>query len=147
MRKSKRLKPIENLAEEKEIAAAKHLGISLNIVAERNQKLEELEVYRKEYSLRFQSTQNAATSAYQFHDFRNFLHRLDLVIEEQKKLVAFGEQDVIEKKRIWQACRSKAKALDKVISRLEIEELSQGSRQEQKELDERSNRRLPVTTD
>ncbi|NOY71509.1 MAG: flagellar export protein FliJ [Gammaproteobacteria bacterium] len=141
MYKSKRLKPIEQLAEEKELAAAKNLGASLNLVAERKKKLEELDFYRTEYSQRFQSTNNAPTLAYQFHDFRNFLHRLDLVIEEQKKLLLFSEQDVIEKKKIWKACRSKAKALGKVVSRLEVVELMQETRQEQKELDERSLRR------
>ncbi len=140
MQKSKRLKPIENLAEEKERVAAKNLGISLNAVAEREKKLAELDLYRTEYSQRFQSTNNAALSAYQFHDFRNFLHRLDLVIEEQKKLILFGQQDVAEKRGVWQVCRTKAQALEKVVTRLEMEELMHETRQEQKELDERSSR-------
>jgi len=147
MRKSQRLKPIENLAEEKEQAAAKNLSISLNIVSEREKKLEELSLYRTEYSQRFQSTNNAAISAYHFHDFRNFLHRLDLVIEEQKKLILFGEQDVAAKRGIWQICRTKAQALDKVVTRLEMEEVMQESRQEQKELDERSSHLKQFTTE
>ncbi|VAW87213.1 hypothetical protein MNBD_GAMMA16-1096 [hydrothermal vent metagenome] len=147
MRKSQRLKSIENLAEEKERAAAKNLGISLNIVAERENKLAELELYRTEYSQRFQSTNNTATSAYHFHDFRNFLHRLDLVIEEQKKLILFGEQDVAAKQRVWQICRTKAQALDKVVTRLETEEIMQETRQEQKELDERSSRMQQFITE
>jgi len=147
MKKSKRLKPIEDLAEEKERVAAKNLGISLNIVAEREKKLAELDLYRTEYSQRFQSTNNAALSAYQFHDFRNFLHRLDLVIEEQKKLILFGKQDVAEKREAWQVCRTKAQALEKVVIRLEMEELMHETRQEQKELDERSSRLQQLITE
>ncbi len=140
MTKSQRLKPVTKVAEDRERKAAQILGQSQRIVEERKKRLQELLAYRDEYQARFSNPATGGMSAYQAHDFRQFLCRLDQIIQEQERLLSLSISDLEEKKKAWMSTRSKAKALDKIVTRCRSEELTNITKREQHESDERSQR-------
>lgn len=147
MTKSDRLKPVIKVAENRERAAAKVLGEAQKIAQQRKKRLDELTAYRSDYCARFNSPQHAARPAAMVADFRIFLLRLDEAIVQQQKLMDASLRDVEEKKQRWLAERTKTKALDKVFTRLRVQERLHAERKEQKETDERAQRQSEAPAD
>ena len=140
MTKSKRLKPIIKIAEEREQVAVRGYLQAQQTHNGRLARLDELVAYREEYQGKFISTDSVARTAFQFNDYRAFLLRLDAIIEEQKRLVALSATDMESKRIEWLKKREKSQSLEKVAEKFMKEEQLQQNQKEQKEADERSQR-------
>lgn len=145
VKKSKRLKPIIQLAEQREQLAVKQFTDAQNIQREREAKLDELLLYREEYQQKFISTESKARSVFQFKDYHAFLMKLDAIIAEQKQLVLVSEEETDAKRQVWMKKREKCQALEKAAERFLEEERGIQNKKDQKEADEHAQNRHRLT--
>ena len=143
MTKSKRLKPIIKIAEEREQEAVKVFVELQNVLQTKKAKLDETLQYKEEYQKKFTSTDSGSRSAFQFNDYLAFLRRLDIIIGEQRRIIAQVEQEVEIKRQEWLKTREKTQALGKAAERFQSEERALIEKKEQKDADERAQRSRP----
>lgn len=140
MKKSSRLQPVVKVAESREQQAAQALGMAQTQLTQAEQRLAELKVYREDYIARFHSAGAAGMGALQMEDYRQFLHKLSLAIDQQGQVIAQAASEVEVKRQGWHQNRSKTQMLDTVVSRYQAEEQRVAERKEQGEQDERAQR-------
>lgn len=140
MVKSKRFKPIVELAHDSEREAAKALGAALKRLNEGREQLRQLHAYREEYAQRLQQTGSAGMSGQQLHEYRHFLAKIDTAIESQGGVVTQMQEALEEKKQFWFARRGRSRALDSVLDHYLEQERAQLDKREQREQDDRSGR-------
>ena len=140
MKRSRRLQPVVRVAENRQQQAARALGLAQGELAQAQQRLSELKGYREEYIRRFQAAGAQGMVVVQMADYRQFLHRLAMAIEQQVKVVAHVTARVEDQRRRWFASRGKAQMLDNVVQRYQADEQREADRKEQVELDDRPPR-------
>jgi len=144
MKKSSRLQPVVQVAENREQMAAQALGNAQLGLAASEQRLNELKRYREEYVRRFHDAGAIGMGANKLEDFRKFLANLSQAIDQQVRVVAQAARGVEDKRRHWLSSRSKTQILDTVVSRYQAEEQRQADRKEQRELDELVQQRFSI---
>ena len=140
MKKSRRLEPVVKVAENREQQATRALGEAQKKLVAAEQRLRELKQFRDEYHSRFNTAGAAGMTALLMEDYRKFLHKLSLAINQQLKVIAQAAGTVEEKRRLWHLSRSKTQMLESVVSRYQAQEQRQADRREQGEQDERYQR-------
>lgn len=140
MGKSKRMGPIADLARESERAAAKALGQALKQVEEAEQQLQQLLEYQADYQRRLSESASQGMNAQTLLEYREFITKLGLAIEQQEQVVARARSELGERKRYWFAKRGRSKALDAVLDKYIKDEQKALERREQLEHDDRNNR-------
>ncbi|MBL0166812.1 MAG: flagellar export protein FliJ [Propionivibrio sp.] len=99
-------------------------------------KLEMLQQYRDEYAIRFrQAAQNGLVQR-EWHNYQEFLSRLDEAIDTQLKTVALQEQHTAAGQTHWQQNRKKLMAFDTLSVRHYASESALELKREQKTQDE-----------
>lgn len=136
MTRSKRIKPVVDVAERKEQEQARHLGAAQRELEQQRQQLEQLILYRDEYARQFENAGNTGLSVARLQDYRVFLARLNQAIEQQRNTIAETEQACEQQRRHWLESRTRAQALDKVAERYRSEEDQARERRDQTESDE-----------
>jgi len=136
MTRSKRMKPVKQVAEHREQDAARALGRALDRLAAERGKLEQLVAYRDEYARGFETRGGNGVGARELQNFHAFLGRLNAAIEQQGKVVAEAEQACEAQRRQWLQRRSRSEALGKVMERYHRDELRDHERREQADSDE-----------
>ncbi|MCC6207681.1 MAG: flagellar export protein FliJ [Gammaproteobacteria bacterium] len=142
MTRSQRMQPIAGLQRDKEIQATRVLGESRNRYLSQERRLSDLEKFMREYQQRFQAEGGGGTIE-RFKEYRRFTDRLNVAIQQQKKLLEDCQRELEQQNRYWSEVSSKRRALDKVIDRFRHEEVSRAQRREQRETDERAQRVRP----
>jgi len=99
-------------------------------------KLELLQQYRDEYATRFQHAAKNGISPREWHNYQEFLNRLDEAIDTQRKMVAQQVQNTAAGQALWQQQRTKLKAFDTLSERHFANENAQQLKREQKTQDE-----------
>lgn len=141
MSKARRLEPVAQVAKSKEDQAARDLAALQKRVDEQGARLASLLSFRTEYQQRLQDAGSAGMDSRRFHDFSNFIARLDNAIEQQTAVLGKLKAECEVKKQQWIAMRAKAKALDKVIARQVAHDMRTDARREQAALDDRAQHR------
>jgi flagellar FliJ protein len=141
MARSKRMQPVQRVAQRREQAAIQKLGQSQQYLDAQRAKLEELREYRDQYARQFEDSGGAGLGAIRMRDYRIFLGRLNEVIRQQEAVVAQCDARHAQTREQWIATRSRSQAIDKVVDRFVRQERQQQDKQEQREQDERSQRR------
>lgn len=147
MTRSERMTPVAKIADNKERNAAKTFGKSQKDLETHEKRLEELIQYRDEYNQRFKESGGNGLDAMKVNEYRIFLSRLNEAVSNQYEVVARVTRECAELKEGWMQTRSRAKALEKVVERYQVQEGKEQERQEQKESDERSLRITSTLTD
>ena len=140
MKRSKRLKPVVQVAEGREQQAARALGAAQTRLLQAEQQYHELCRYREDYRQRFQQVGAFGMGALQLEDYQQFLHKLGQAIEQQEQVIAQARQEVEARRSQWFTLRGKLRSLDSVVSRYQASEEKQARRREQQEQDERAQR-------
>lgn len=141
---SKRLQPVIDFNQRKEIEASRELAQASSEVMAQKQRLQEFENYRSEYGQQFVQAGSTGLSASRARDYQAFIGKLNHVVEQQKTAIKNAEINYEEKKRQWLAARNKLKAINKVQQKhLEREDVAEEKKQ-QKEQDDRSSRKLSI---
>ena len=140
MSPSKRLKPVQRVAETRENKAARHMGISRKTLHAEETKLNQLKDYHQEYLHRFESAASKGMSATQLQEYRAFLSKLDKAIKQQEGVVANSKFDHSSKQNDWRKKHTRTQALNQAVKRFQKQEKATAERNEQKESDERNQR-------
>jgi len=138
MLKSKRLQPVIKIAKGREEDAARALSDYRRVVDQHEAKLIELRHYHDEYRLRLDEAGRNGMNIAQLNDYRNFISRLAIAIQQQEALMVECQQQLNEKNRAWLLSRGRHQALDKVAGRYEQQEHQESEKRAQAESDERS---------
>lgn len=143
MEKSKRIEPIVNLAKNSEREAVKALGDALQALNSQIERLDQLIAYKAEYAERLSLSGGKGINVQQLNEYREFIDKLSLAIDQQTQAVSQARQNLDDKKRFWFAKRGRSKALDAVLDRYLDDEQYQLEKKEQNEIDDRNNRPGP----
>ena len=107
---------------------------------EAKSKLEMLQQYRDEYATRFkQAAQNGLVQR-EWHNYQEFLNRLDEAIDSQLKIVELQVEHTAAGQTQWQQNRKKLKAFDTLSERHYASENALELKREQKTQDEFAGR-------
>ena len=99
-------------------------------------KLEMLQQYRDEYAARFQQAAQSGINQRDWHNYQQFLNRLDDAIDTQRNAVAAQAQKTVAGQLQWQQQRKKLKAFDTLSERHHSAENAREIKREQKMQDE-----------
>ena len=138
MTRSKRMQPVQRLAQNREQDAVKELAQSQQSLDAQQAKLEELRAYRDQYASDFETSVGAGLDATRVQDYRVFLNRLGEAIRQQEAVLAQCRARHEQTRRKWVASRTHSQAIDKVMHNYRQEEHRQRERREQQEQDERA---------
>jgi flagellar protein FliJ len=135
MKKSKRFKPIQEIASTSAKDLSRVMGEAGRKVADLERQLEQLQTYRDEYVRN--STQAAgAMDAVKLQNYRSFLDRLGEALRQHLVLLD-GARSEYEKRRVqWSEKRIEAESLGRVVERFRKEEQHAADRREQREGDD-----------
>lgn len=138
--RSERLQPAVDQAQRREQDALQRLAVQQRRMAYVQQQLDDLERYRKEYSL---SAGGLTVTA--LLNRQQFVDRIDQAIVQQTREVE-RQRRILETARVqWVQTHARERALDSVVERFRAQEQQSEQRQEQAEMDERSQyRRRPA---
>lgn len=136
MKRSKRLQPVQNLAEQRRKSAEQQLGLAQQqLLAEQN-KLVQLQTYLDDYQQDLLKTGRAGVTMEQLQRLQAFKQRLLDALAQQQRQITFSEQILDQAKLVWQAARGREQAMGSLISRAQDQELQQEEKTLQKQIDE-----------
>ncbi len=138
MLKSKRLKPVIKIAQNREDDAALVLNEYRKVMDQQEAKLIELRQYHTEYTQRLNDNGRNGLNIAQINDYRHFIARLVVAVKQQEVQLASCEVQLKEKHDAWMQTRVHHQALDKVVDRYQQQEHQESEKREQSESDERS---------
>ena len=139
MTRTERFNPVVQHADKKEQVALKAVASSQNSVDIEKGKLVQLQAYRNEY---FNRQQQSSCSVVELQEFHRFLAQLDDTIKKQLEVIKLRENELSQKRYLWQQTRVSSKAMHKVVENFQQEEDFELQRTEQKVMDEFSQRNL-----
>lgn len=136
-KKSERLTPVKQLAENREKHAALRMAASSQTYQAGLLQLEKLTRYRDEYIAQFKTRGQQGISAARLIEYQAFVQKLDQAIEHQKVQVDKLRHDMGHKQQTYQASHNRKRAVEKVIDRSRAHENKTQESREQSELDDR----------
>lgn len=138
MVRSKRLKPIKELAKNREKLAAQELGHSLESQKLENQKLEQLTQYRNQYLADMEQKVRQGVSGATLQRYHQFLAKLDLAIDQQNDVLRRCSDRIDESQGNWQDKRSRTKVISQVMDKMAVKEQIAITKKEAHQSDELS---------
>lgn len=139
MKKSDRMRPIKQIAADHEQDAVKQLGQSQRTLSEAEMKLEQLKNYRAEYARLFQEHGSRGMDGSQLQAYQGFLAQLDTGIRQQTEMIKHVEGECADKRQVWQQRHTRTEVLGKTVERFQKAERKQEDKQQQREMDDRTN--------
>ena len=116
--------------------ATRDLARLISIEKDAKAKLEMLQQYRDEYAARFRESAQKGLTQREWHNFQQFLNRLDEAIDLQRKTVTTQTKNTAAGQTQWQQQRKKLKAFDTLSDRHFASENAREMKKEQKVQDE-----------
>lgn len=138
--RSNRMKPVQRVAETRESRAAEYMKTCEQQLQELEQKLKLLTDYRDEYVQGCSINQGSRMDVIQLQNFRSFIARIDQAVAQQKQVVDEARGRYEQAHQAWLSSRSRSRAVDKVMDRLQKEEQRTDERLQQKANDEFAGR-------
>lgn len=134
--RSDRLQPAVDQAQRRQKDALRRLADHQQKLAHAEQQLEELQRYRREYSLG-----DGGLTVSALLNRQQFVERIDQAIVQQDKLVERLQRQLDGARERWLQAHARENALDSVVERLRKQEGQREQRLEQAEVDERMQHR------
>ncbi len=136
MTRSERIRPIKQLADDRERDAGRGVSRAQAALAAAEKQLADLVGYRADYVVR--QHESGAVDAARLHNFQAFLGRLEEAIRQQQAIVEEARRAADACAAEWQDRRIESAQLGKAVVRLRAEELRLGEKREQHATDERA---------
>jgi len=136
MKKSRRLLPVQNLAEQRKKQAELRLGQAQQQLQAEQQKLLQLQDYLQEYQKDLLQTGQAGVTIEKLQRLQAFKQRLVDALDQQKKQIDFCEQTLAYTKQAWQMARGKERAMGSLVQRIQQQERQQEDKRQQQQMDE-----------
>ena len=130
------LKTVLDLMQIRADEATRDLARLISIEKDAKAKLEMLQQYRDEYAARFRESAQKGLTQREWHNFQQFLNRLDEAIDLQRKTVTTQTRNTAAGQSQWQQQRKKLKAFDTLSERHFASENAREMKKEQKVQDE-----------
>lgn len=141
MKRSKRLEPVREMAEEEEReCAARVAGLQVRL-DDALRRSEELKRYLVEYQSMFQQRAAAGIGVSGLREYQTFLARLNDAVQQQDVVVAQQESECARARVQWVEAAARKSAVGKVIENARSEDQKLEDRRLQKENDEHARRR------
>jgi len=141
MKRSKRLKPVLELAESREKQMALILGESRRKLESAQRNLSSLIAFRDNYSAQFQRSGSEGLGMRQLIEYRTFLAKINTAIADQEKAVNAVQAELQSRQAEWDAVRQRTLGIKKVLEHTLTEESRLEEKKQQAEQDERASRR------
>lgn len=138
--RSKRLQPIQKIAENREDAAAKEMGKARTQVNELETRLAELITFREEYARNFITAGEQGMGVSRMMEYQGFINRIDQAIAYQRSSIEQAKMVYENRKKIWGQLHGRVLAMDKLAARYRQQERMLADKRDQKETDERAQR-------
>lgn len=145
MKRSQRLKPVQQLAEQRRKQAEQALGQAQQRLLAERQSLVQLEEYLADYQRQLLETGQAGVAMEQLQRLQSFKQRLLDALAQQRLQITFCEQAVAQAKIAWMQASGREKAMGSLVDSARQQEQLQADKQLQKQLDEQSQQRLRRT--
>ena len=141
MTRSQRLHPVIQHTDKKEQRALQEVAVSQNLLEIEQARQVQLQNYKLEY-LEKKKYDIGVFTPHELQEFNRFLQQLDQTIERQIEVVELRQQELSQKRQLWNAMRIDSKKMHKVVEKLQQQEFVEQERKEQKELDEFAQRKF-----
>lgn len=128
------MRRLADLAKTEERRECEEMGRLQRSLDQEEQRLTELEEYRRDYARRFDGSEQLAPARWQ--DYQNFLQRIDRAMAEQKNNIQAGKQARDAHRRRWLVKRQKLDSIERVVDRFQKSDERAEERKQQKSLDE-----------
>lgn len=138
---SKRFASIQRLADKKQKDAAARFGRERRERDDAHKRLEELQLYHKEYLQRYAAAANTGSPAARLRDYQLFIDKLECAIAEQEHILERHQAQCEQAKRVWSDEYTQSRAIDNVVERKRQDAEQKREKQEQRILDDRSPRK------
>jgi flagellar protein FliJ len=141
MKRSKRLEPVGEIAENEERECAARVSALQSRLEEAQRRVNELKRYVVEYQSMFQQRAAAGMVVSGIRDYQTFLARLNEAVHQQDLIVSQVESDCAKARVQWLEAAARKSAVTKVIESARAEDRKIEDRRSQKENDEHAQRR------
>jgi flagellar FliJ protein len=141
MTRSQRLHPVVQHTDKKEQRALQEVAVSQNLLEIEQGRQVQLQNYKLEY-LEKKKYDIGVFTPHELQEFNRFLQQLDQTIERQIEVVELRQQELSQKRQLWNAMRIDSKKMHKVVEKLQQQEFVEQERKEQKDLDEFAQRKF-----
>lgn len=135
-----RLAPVVDMAESAERAAAQRLGHFQGQVMIAQGKLNDLEQFRLDYQQQWIDKGAHGVSGQWLMGYQRFLTQLDTAVDQQRRSLAWHQDNVDKARGTWQQAYARVEGLRKLVQRYMDEARQLEDKREQKLLDELSQR-------
>lgn len=141
MTRSQRLHPVVQHTDKKEQRALREVAVSQNLLEKEQARQVQLQNYKLEY-LEKKKYDIGVFTPHELQEFNRFMQQLDQTIERQMEVVELRQQELSQKRQLWNAMRIDSKKMHKVVEKLQQQEFVEQERKEQKALDEFAQRKF-----
>jgi flagellar FliJ protein len=135
-----RLAPVVDMAESAERKAAQSLGYFQGQVRAAEGKLNDLEEFRLGYQQQWIDKGAHGVSGQWLLGYQRFLTQLDTAVDQQRRSLAWHQDNVDKARGTWQQAYARVEGLRKLVQRYIDEARRLEDKREQKLLDELSQR-------
>lgn len=136
----RRLTPVLDIALEEERKSASMLGDCQRQVDDAEARLRDLEFYCKEYQKGWTQRGQQGVGREWLLNYQRFMAQMQTAIEQQQKTVIWQQQSLAKARETWRLKYQRLEAMRKLIERYQQEARVRADKQEQKLLDELSQR-------
>ncbi|HDZ55817.1 MAG TPA: flagella biosynthesis chaperone FliJ [Pseudomonas xinjiangensis] len=136
----RRLEPVVDMALEEERKAASKLGECQKQAEDAEARLRDLDFYCSEYQKGWSQRGGMGVGREWLLNYQRFLAQMQVAIEQQKQTVTWHKLSVDKARDLWKKRYQRLEALRMLIDRYRQEARVRADRQEQKLLDELSQR-------
>ncbi len=137
MKKSQRLRPVQQLKQREERTQARKLAEIQSQLADSRRQLGELESYLEDYFSTVNNQQRMIHSATQLGQYQNFISKLKLAIEHQREDIKQRESALKAQTKLWALSRSQLNSMDELIEKSRFQEAVEEEKKAQKQMDDR----------
>jgi flagellar FliJ protein len=138
--RASRLAPVVEMAEKVERAAVQRLGHFQGQVRLAEAKLAELDRFRSDYQQQWITNGSQGVSGQWLMNYQRFLNQLETAVAQQRKSLAWHENNLVTARTAWQQAYARVEGLRKLVQRYIDEARALEDKREQRLLDELSQR-------
>lgn len=136
----RRMAPVLDMALDEERKAARMLGESQRQMEEASARLKDLEHYAGEYEQGWVQRGSQGVGRDWLLNYQRFMSQMQAAIEQQKQTLDWHQQSQERARENWRQRYQRVEALRKLIERYQDEARARADKQEQKLLDELTQR-------
>ena len=140
MKRSNRLQVIVDIKANQEQKALERLGQSQREHTKIKGQVDGLTVYRGDYVDKCNAFARDGVKVSRLIEFRSFIDKLDVAIAGQERILKSMEQDVLQKRNMWEFTHRSTQSIQKVRESAMKVEQKQENKREQSEQDEFDSR-------